>query len=274
MLGSRTLTLVTTRLPFAAWRPTAVNFTRGGVVRPPNGLVLHIAQGSFAGTEQWERNPNAKVSSYAVVGKLGQCVQEVDLDDKAWTESAGNEHWIGVEFEGFAGESLTPAQITVAAQILAFLHTHYGVPLQATDDVSGHGLGWHGMGGNAWGGHPGCPGTPIVAQRPQIIAAAARLVHAPTSPAKDTVMPQYVPSVVVEPVVASLADPQGGAWTLAASGAIDAWGGARAVRGANGASYFVGRKAARLALPNAKEAEAGKVVVIIDSTDHRYALPA
>lgn len=258
MLGS-----VTTRFPFAAWRPTAVNFRHGGVVRPPNGLVLHIAQGSFAGTENWERNPKAQVSSYAVVGKLGQIVQEVDLDDRAWTESAGNDNWIGVEFEGFAGESLTAAQITRAAQILAFLHTHYGVPLQATDDVNGHGLGWHGMGGNAWGGHQGCPGAPIVAQRPQIIAAAAKLVHAPPPEAK--VPDQFSPALAIVSWTRFVHPTLGDRCVAAvdAHGAVfcippDAYMG-----GCNGKSYFTGRRAARiLPAPGGYQIE--------DSTEHKY----
>lgn len=238
---------VTTRFPFAAWRPTSANFTRGGVVRPPNGLVLHIAQGSFNGTEQWERNPNAKVSSYAVVGKQGQIVQEVDLEDKAWTQAAGNEHWIGVEFEGFIPDSLTSAQITRAAQILAFLHTHYGVPLQSTDDVNGHGLGYHSMGGHAWSplGHT-CPGPNIVAQRPQIIAAAAKLVHAPTPEAK--VPDQFAPALAIVSWTRFVHPTLGDRCVAAvdAHGAVFCIPADAYLGGCNGKSYFVGRHAARI----------------------------
>ena len=33
------------------------------------------------------------------------------------------------------------------------------------------GFGWHGMGGAAWGNHPGCPGDLRKAQRPLILTA-------------------------------------------------------------------------------------------------------
>lgn len=166
-------------IPFADQDVTPVNFTHGGVVRPARGLVLHIAQGSYSGTIGWEHNPKAKISSYCVVGKLGQITQVVNLNDRAWTEAAGNSAWIGIEFEGKVPDALTPAQITAAAKLLAFLHTTYGVPVQITDDpVNGHGLAYHSLGGKAWSpaGHT-CPGPAIVAQRPAIIAMTLALLQ-------------------------------------------------------------------------------------------------
>lgn len=167
-------------VPFVA----SPNFRPGGVTRPPRGLVLHIAAGTYQGTIGWQHNAISQVSSYFVNAKDGRLTQCVDLDDRAWTESAGNAEWIGIEHEGVAGDSLTPEQIANDARIYAFLvATWPGLKVQITDDpINGQGLGWHGMGGNAWGGHPGCPGAPIVAQRPQIISATLRLIFPqPTS---------------------------------------------------------------------------------------------
>lgn len=256
--------------PFATQALTPVNHDVGGVTRPPQGMVLHIAQGTYQGTIGWEHNPAAQVSSYFVVGPEGQITQLVDLANKAWTESNGNDHWIGVEFAGFVPQALTPAQVEAAAQILVWLHAVYLVPIQATDDpVNGHGLGWHGMGGASWGGHFGCPGPAIVAQRPQILARALALANP-----KDIVMPQYAPALNLEPIVSSLDDRHnGGSWLLAASGAIYAFGTARGVRGSNGKAYFAGKKGARLEYPTAAEAAAGKLLAIITSDTSRYALP-
>lgn len=171
-----------TRYPGALWKPLPPgNFRTTGAVRPPYGMVLHIAQGdSIDGVWNWQAGLH-KVSSYFIVGKDGTVWQPVDLAHVAWTEGTGNEEWIGVEHCGWAGQPLTDAQVAATAGILAWLHTEHGVPLQSTDDpVNGRGLGWHGMGAAAWGGHTGCPGEPIKAQRPAILAHARVLVGPPT----------------------------------------------------------------------------------------------
>ena len=139
------------------------------------GVVLHIAEGSYAGTDSWQHNPDAEVSSHFLHAKDGRRGQVVDTADRAWTQSAGNGHWLSIENEGYHGDSLTPGQIEAAAMVLARAHQVYAVPLQSTDDVNGFGLGWHGMGGAAWGGHYDCPGDPIKAQRPAIIARAQEI---------------------------------------------------------------------------------------------------
>lgn len=179
-----------TRYPGAVWKPLQPgNYTNGGVNRPPKGMVLHIAEGSSqAGVWNWQ-NGQHDVSSYFIVGKDGTIWQAVDLADKAWTQSAGNSDWIGIENCGYHTEPLTPEQVEANAHLLAWLHTEWQVPLQATDDSNGHGLGWHGMGGQAWGGHFGCPGDQIKNQRAQIIDRALQLVNPlpPTPPTEDDV---------------------------------------------------------------------------------------
>ena len=185
------------RMPGADWRPVR-NFTPGGVTRPPRGMVLHTAVGSYEGTISWCNNASSSVSCYFVVGKDGRCAQLVDLNNRAWTQSAGNAEWIGVEFEGFGdrGEALTDQQLNVAADIFAWLHQTYNVPLQITNDPrGGRGLIYHGAGGKEWGGHFGCPGSAIVAQREEIVARAARKLgkpepSAPPAGAGNSVMHQ------------------------------------------------------------------------------------
>jgi hypothetical protein len=165
--------MVAAIMPGALWVPVR-NFTPGARAFPPQGLVLHIAQSrSAAGTLSWMNNPHSDVSSHWVVDKDGTLYQAVSALDRAWCQMAGNAHWWSVENIGYAGEQLTDAQLAKCALILCWLHQQFGTPMQPTDDpTNGFGLGWHGMGGNAWGGHPGCPGDPIVAQREHICAAA------------------------------------------------------------------------------------------------------
>lgn len=172
-------------MPGAAWRPVR-NFSVGGVNRPPKGMVLHTAVGSFEGTISWQNNASSSVSSYFVVAKDGRIAQCVDLDNRAWTQSAGNTDWIGVECEGNQ-EALTQPQLQAVACIYAWLVGMYKLPLATTEDpINGHGLGWHGMGGTNWGGHFQCPGSPIVNQRNEILNVVSSLLGKPAIPAPPT----------------------------------------------------------------------------------------
>ena len=136
------------------------------------GLVVHIAEGSYEGTIAWQKNPDAQVSSHFVVSKAGDICQMVDTNTVAWTQAAGNGHWISVENEGFSGTPLTGPQLDANARIFAKVCSIYAVPYQVTGSVDGRGLGHHAMGGVPWGNHPDCPGTPIINQKQTIVDLA------------------------------------------------------------------------------------------------------
>lgn len=142
------------------------------------GLCMHVDEGTEAGSESWERNASAQVSSTFMQPKTGRPRQMVDTADKAWAQMAGNTNYLSMEFEGNSGDSLTPDQIQGAAVVLAKMHQVYGVPLQLANSPGDKGLIYHAAGGDAWGGHPDCPGAPIIAARPAIIQRAAQLLGA------------------------------------------------------------------------------------------------
>jgi hypothetical protein len=183
------------RMPGADWIGPTPNQYTGGMVEH-RGLVLHIQEGTEAGSEAWFKNPDAQASAHFLNPKSGGLRQLVDTDDAAWTEMAGNRRWVSIENEGMSGDSLTPSQLENAAQLYAWLHTTYSVPLQSTDDPNGTGLGWHGMGGDAWGGHFDCPGDPIKAQRGAILARAQQILQPNPAPA-----PQPAPAPAPQPSV-------------------------------------------------------------------------
>lgn len=158
------------RMPGAKWRPVS-NCTPGGQ-ESVHGVVLHIMEGTLAGTDAWFHNGQAQASSHFGVGKDGTLYQWVDTSARAWAQSAGNRTWLSIEHEGHSGDSLTPRQLAATARVVAWMHDVHDVPLRVCDDPGGRGIGWHGMGGAAWGGHYNCPGTPIKDQRPEIIRAA------------------------------------------------------------------------------------------------------
>ncbi|MDH6111910.1 hypothetical protein P3T36_006907 [Kitasatospora sp. MAP12-15] len=180
------------RMPAAQWIGPTPNLYPGGMSEH-RGLVLHIQDGGEAGTESWFKDPSSQASSHFLNPKSGGLRQLVDTDDAAWTEMAGNRSWVSVENEGLGGDSLTASQIENCAQLLAWLHGQYGIPVQPTDDPNGTGLGWHGMGGAAWGGHYDCPGNAILAQRPAILARAAQLVGQPAPSAPKPPAPPAPP---------------------------------------------------------------------------------
>lgn len=172
------------RYPNAAWRGPVPNENSGGMLAH-YGLVLHIMEGTLDGTDSWFHNPAAQVSAHFGNPKGGGLVQWVDTDDKAWAEAAGNPYWVSVENEGNSGDSLTDSQVENLANLLVWLHGVHGVHLQVTDDVNTGGLAYHALGGAAWGGHYDCPGAPIIAQRPQIVARALEIAGTP-APAGNT----------------------------------------------------------------------------------------
>ena len=101
----------------ARWRGPVPNKNPGQMVRPFNGLVLHIQEGHEDGTDAHFHNPASKVSAHFGNPKHGGLDQWVDTDDKAWAEVSGNRHWISIENEGFSGDSLTDSQIENCAHL-------------------------------------------------------------------------------------------------------------------------------------------------------------
>ncbi len=87
--------------------------------------------------------------------------------------------------------------------------------------------------------------------------------------ATQEVPPMYSPPLTLQPVVADLACPTGGAWLLAADGSVYAFGGAPYKGGANGQSYFTNRHPARLELPDGNAA-AGSTYTIVATSGERY----
>jgi hypothetical protein len=174
----------------ATWRPIPVNFTVNGQ-SSVRGVVIHIMAGTLAGTDSWFRNPKAQASSHFGTGKTGALYQWVDTKDRAWAQAGGNRDWLSVENEGQGGDTLTDAQVTRCAEVLAWAHKTHGVPLQLAASTSDKGLAYHALGGSGWGGHTSCPGSKIVAQLPEILKRAKALVvpPKPAVPAK----PKYEP---------------------------------------------------------------------------------
>lgn len=164
----------------ADWIGPTPNRNPGGM-RSIFGVCLHIQQGTEPGSESWERNPAAQVSSHFLAPKTGRLKQMVDTADRAWAQAGGNDNYLSIECEGLSGQTLTADQVESCAEVLARASVNYGVPLILADKPGDHGLIYHAAGGDDWGGHPDCPGSPIIAQRSAIIQRAAQIVGRPVT---------------------------------------------------------------------------------------------
>lgn len=166
------------RYPAANWRP--VTGHTDGPMRSYRGAVLHVNE-SDGNLYNWVAG-NHDMSCHFEVYKDGSIDQYLDTGTTSWCQMAGNADWISIETEGYHTEPLTAAQVHAIAGLYGWLHSTHGIPLQIADTPDGHGFGWHGMGGAAWGGHTDCPGPDRKAQRAQILALATT----PNAPATTT----------------------------------------------------------------------------------------
>ncbi len=117
----------------------------------PEAIVLHIAEGSLIGAYSWFNTPTSKVSSHYMVGKNGEVWQFVADENTAWhAGGAMNPTWnllkpnvnpnfytIGIENEGFTGNTFTDSMYTSLAQLIALLCQKFDIPLDR-DHIIGH----------------------------------------------------------------------------------------------------------------------------------------
>lgn len=166
------------RYPGATWRPVAGH--TDGPMRSHTGVVLHVNE-SNGNLFNWVAGDNG-MSCHFEVYKDGSIEQYLDTAVSSWCQMDGNADYLSIETEGYTTEPLTRAQLHTIAQLLIWLKQVHGIPLQLSESPGQPGFGWHGMGGAAWGGHSGCPGTFRRAQRANIINMALPVANSITPP--------------------------------------------------------------------------------------------
>ncbi|WP_043615611.1 golvesin C-terminal-like domain-containing protein [Nonomuraea candida] len=105
-------------------------------------VVMHVAQGSYAGTISWFQNPSANVSAhYVIKSSNGAVTQMVRDKDVAWHagNSTYNNRSIGIELEGYVSDAswFTDAMYRSAAALVRHLCDKYAIPKTRTG-VIGH----------------------------------------------------------------------------------------------------------------------------------------
>lgn len=182
----------------------------GGWMTGHKGLVLHIAEGTYRGTISWQMNPDQRygdgtsvtTSSTFIVGREpGEWAQMVDTDRIAWCQRSGSYDWLSIELAGYAPNPPTAWQIEACAQLLAWAHEQYGVPLQVTSSTGTRGLGHHSMDNDTtveWG-HDSCPGAGVINAKSAIVARAQQI----TNGEDDDMTPAQFAEILDDPTVAA-----------------------------------------------------------------------
>lgn len=206
-------------VPFAKWRPVP---SHSGRMNAHVGLVLHVQVGNNSCYSEFDFPAN-KASSTWWVAKDGTLEQYVDADDAAWAEAAGNFTYDSVETEGEPNEKLTDAQVDTLARLYAWGHDTYGWPFLPADAPGQRGLGWHGMGGKAWGGHDHCPGDLRKAQRAFILERAQELAGQAATRSAMARFPNAVDACVIPGWLGPMPTGQLGVWVAGSDGGVGAF---------------------------------------------------
>lgn len=139
----------------------------------PLRMVVHIAQGPTLSSIQNEFETTTEIkAAHFAVGDDGTIWQFVDTDMIAFGVGGrfANLTSIHVENTGFSGSSLSVAQLNSDALLLMWLNQEFGVPFQLSNGTTDSGLGYHAQ----FGGHPFCPGQPIIDQLPSMLDQAVQ----------------------------------------------------------------------------------------------------
>ena len=103
-------------------------------------VVVHVTQGSYAGTVSWFQNPSAGVSAhYVVKSSNGEITQMVREGDTAYHARSANPYAVGIEHEGFVDNPawFTDAMYRSSAALTRYLCDKYGLP-KTRASIRGH----------------------------------------------------------------------------------------------------------------------------------------
>lgn len=126
--------------PPAHWMAADPANYRAGRSADIDTVIVHVSQGSYAGTINWFRNPDSRVSAHYVIrSEDGDVTQTVRDGDTAWHALASNSRSLGIEHEGYVDEAswFTDAMYRSSATLTAHLCDAYGIP-KDREHIVGH----------------------------------------------------------------------------------------------------------------------------------------
>ncbi|MFD8823687.1 N-acetylmuramoyl-L-alanine amidase [Streptomyces sp. NPDC059605] len=120
-----------TDYPSALWAAAHTNNYTKGRTAKIDKVVIHVTQGSYAGSISWFQNPTAEVSAHYVVRSSdGQITQTVRDSDTAYHARSANASSLGIEHEGFVDDPswFTDTMYRSSAALTKHLCDRYGIP--------------------------------------------------------------------------------------------------------------------------------------------------
>ncbi|WNI21620.1 peptidoglycan-binding protein [Streptomyces sp. ITFR-16] len=117
--------------PSALWVPADPNNYATGRSAAIDKVVIHVTQGSYAGSISWFQDPVSEVSAHYVVRSSdGQITQMVRDADTAYHARSANASALGIEHEGFIDDPswFTDSMYRSSAALTAYLCDRYGIP--------------------------------------------------------------------------------------------------------------------------------------------------
>ncbi|MEW2070861.1 peptidoglycan-binding protein [Streptomyces sp. NPDC007346] len=126
--------------PSALWVPASSQNFATGRTATIDKVVVHVTQGSYAGSISWFQNPASQVSAHYVIRSSdGEITQTVRDSDTAWHARSANSSSIGLEHEGYVDNPawFTDAMYRSSAALTSHLSARYNIPKNRTHIV-GH----------------------------------------------------------------------------------------------------------------------------------------
>lgn len=133
------------------------NFTQGRRSYRPEAIVIHIMEGTLAGTDSWFKNPLSQVSAHYGIGKNGEVHQYVQETDTAWhsgrvhsptwsliKKSADgmyinpNYYTIGIEHEGSDNSDWPDAMYSASAKLVRDICQRWSIPADRLHIIGHH----------------------------------------------------------------------------------------------------------------------------------------
>ncbi|MCT2587864.1 N-acetylmuramoyl-L-alanine amidase [Actinophytocola gossypii] len=117
--------------PDSRWIPAHSGNYANGRSAAIDQIVVHVTQGSYAGTISWFQNPASGVSAhYVVKSSNGEVTQMVRDGDTAYHARSANPRTLGIEHEGFVDNPswFTDSMYRSSAALSRWLADRHGIP--------------------------------------------------------------------------------------------------------------------------------------------------
>ncbi|MGI5214703.1 N-acetylmuramoyl-L-alanine amidase [Plantactinospora sp. CA-290183] len=126
--------------PDSRWVPASPSNYNTGRSAAINQIIVHVTQGSYAGTISWFQNPASQVSAHYVIRSSdGEVTQMVRDGDTAFHVRSANSRTIGLEHEGFVDNPswFTDSMYRSSAALTRWLCDRHGLP-KTRQAIVGH----------------------------------------------------------------------------------------------------------------------------------------